>query len=284
MEESQNPKPFKPVDVRELMMEKNPSLGRLIPGFVYRMIHNIMRLDFMNNFMEKYGHLEGPAFVDAVVREFEVTSEVHGLENLPESGSYIFASNHPLGGFDSMLLMSVVHQRLGAFKFLVNDVLMKIPNLKSLFVPVNKHGGNSRDASRLLASTYESGEQILIFPSGYASRKIQGKVMDLPWQKHFVTKSVQYQRDVIPVFISGRNSNRFYRIAGLRKMLGIKWNLEMFLLPDETYRHRQKKVALYFGSPIPWQTFDRTKSQLEWANFVRSKVYELPNADFGHKK
>ncbi len=284
MEELQNQKPFKPVDVQELMMEKNPSLGQLIPRFVYRMIHNIMRLDFMNNFMEKHGHLEGSEFVDAVIREFEVSSEVFGLENIPVSGNYIFVSNHPLGGFDSILLMSVVHRRLGAFKFLVNDVLMKIPNLKSLFVPVNKHGGNSRESARMLASTYEAGGQILIFPSGYASRKIKGKVVDLPWQKHFVAKAVQYKRDVIPVFISGRNSNRFYRIAGLRKLLGISWNLEMFLLPDETYRHRRKKVALYFGTPIPWQTFDRSRSHLEWASQVRDLVYEFPKADFDHKK
>ncbi len=284
MEQSNNQKPFKPVDVRELMMEKNPSLGRLIPGFIYRMIHNIMRLDFMNNFMQNNGHLEGPEFVDAVVSEFEVTSEVFGQENIPTDGSYIFVSNHPLGGFDSMLLMSVVFNKLGAFKFLVNDVLMKIPNLSTLFVPVNKHGGNSRDSARLLAKTYESGTQILIFPSGYASRKIKGKVVDLPWQKHFVAKAVQYKRDVIPVFISGRNSNRFYRVAGLRKLLGIKWNLEMFLLPDETYRHRRKKVALYFGAPIPWQTFDRSRSQLEWASHVREMVYELPKADLSHKK
>lgn len=276
MEENEELKSFAPVDIRAVMKEKNPSLARFIPVFVYRLIHNIMRLDFMNNFMVKYGHLQGVDFVDAAITDFEVTEEVYGLENVPESGSYIFASNHPLGGFDSLLLMKHVSRRLGKFKFLVNDVLMTIPNLRSVFVPINKHGGNSRDAAALLAKTYESGEQILIFPSGYASRKIRGKIMDFTWQKHFIVKSVQYKRDVIPVFIGGRNSNRFYWVAKMRSLLNIKWNLEMFLLPDETYRHRKKKVQLYFGKPIPWNTFDKSKHQIEWASWVKDKVYELP--------
>jgi putative hemolysin len=267
---------FTPINIRELMKEKNPSLERFIPGFIFRLIHRIMRLDFMNNFMLTYGHLKGIGFVNAAITDFEVNEEIYGLENIPESGSFIFASNHPLGGFDALLLMKSVNRRLGNFKFLVNDILMKIPNLSEVFVPVNKHGGNTRDAAVLLAKTYESGEQILIFPSGYASRKIRGRIMDFDWNKHFITKSVQYKRDVIPVFIGGSNSSRFYWLAKIRTLLGIGWNLEMFLLPDETYRHRKKTVRLYFGKPIPWSTFDKSKNHPDWAAWVKMQAYDLP--------
>lgn len=147
--------------------------------------------------------------------------------------------------------MENVYKRLGAFRFLVNDVLMKIPPLRPLFVPVNHHGSNSREAARILQETYQTGQQILIFPSGLASRRVKGKVADLEWQKHFITKAVEFRRDVIPVFISGRNSNRFYWLAKWRTRLGIPWNLEMFLLPDETYRHRKKKSSSGSESPFP---------------------------------
>jgi putative hemolysin len=269
---------FKPINIRELMMEKNPSLGRMIPGFIYRLMHRIMRLDFMNDFMQKYGHLTGIDFVEASVKDFEITEKIYGLENIPKEGTFIFASNHPLGGFDSLLLMSNVYKQLGDFRFLVNDVLMKIPNLRPVFVPINKYGGNSRIAARMLEEAYQSGKQILIFPSGLASRRVKGKVVDLDWQKHFISKAVQYKRDVIPVYISGRNSGRFYWLAKARTMLGIKWNLEMFLLPDETYRHRKKTVSLYFGPPIPWATFDRSKSPNDWAAWVKVIVYRLPDS------
>jgi putative hemolysin len=279
MEEKEASVEFAPVDIRRLMHEKNPSLARLIPGFVYRLIHRIMRLDFMNKFMRINGHLMGIEFVDAVITDFGITEHIFGLDDIPERRSYIFASNHPLGGFDSLVLMKHVARRFGAFKFLVNDVLMTIPNLRPVFVPINKHGGNSKDTARLLASTYESGEQILIFPSGYASRMIKGNIVDLEWQKHFIVKSVQYKRDVVPVFISGRNSGRFYWLAKIRTFFRVGWNLEMFLLPDETYRHRNKRVQLYFGKPIPWETFDRSRTQQEWAAWVRDKVYALPDGE-----
>lgn len=271
-----SPSGFKPINIAEIFREKSPGLYRLIPGFVFRLIHRIMRLDFINGFITRYGHLNGMDFVTASVKDFEVTEEVFGAENIPASGSYIFAGNHPLGGFDSLLLMKNVYSRLGEFKFLVNDVLMNVPPLQPLFVPVNHHGSNSRETVRMLKETYLSGKQILIFPSGLASRKVRGKVVDLEWQKHFITKALEYKRDVIPVFISGRNSNRFYFVAKWRKFLGISWNLEMFLLPDETYHHRKQNIRLYFGKPVPYTTFNRSRSHLAWAEWVKERVYELP--------
>lgn len=166
---------FKPIDIKEIFREKSPGLYRLMPGFVFRLIHRVMRLDFINSFIVKYGHLEGMDFVTASVRDFEVTERVFGAENIPASGSFIFASNHPLGGFDSLLLMENVYKRLGDFRFLVNDVLMNVPPLQPLFVPVNHHGSNSRETARMLKETYVSGKQILIFPSGLASRRIRGR-------------------------------------------------------------------------------------------------------------
>lgn len=277
------PGEFKPIDIREIFREKNPSFARFIPGFVYRFIHRIMRLDFINSFIIKYGHLTGMDFVNAAVKDFEVTEEVFGADNIPTSGRFIFAGNHPLGGFDSMLLMENVYERLGEFKFMVNDVLMNIPPLKPLFVPVNHHGSNSRESLLFLNEIYESDQQILIFPSGLASRKIKGKVTDFQWQKHFITKSIEFKRDVIPVFTSGHNSNRFYFIAKWRTKLGISWNLEMFLLPDETYHHRKKNIQLYFGKPIPYTTFDKSRSHLQWAEFVKDRVYELPQVPVSEK-
>lgn len=148
-----------------------------------------------------------------------------------------------------------------------------------MFVPVNKHGNHSRETVKLLDETYRSNKQILIFPSGLASRKIKGKIVDLKWEKHFISKAIQYERDVIPVFISGKNSNRFYTTANLRKFFRIKWNLEMFFLPDEVMRHRNTDIHIYFGKPLSYKMFNKAKTHDEWANFVKSIVYSLPEND-----
>jgi 1-acyl-sn-glycerol-3-phosphate acyltransferase len=265
----------KPINVREVFKAKNPRLARVIPGFIYRFINSVMEIEFINNLIKRHGHHLGIEFINKVVEEFNVTIYIHGMENVPDSGRFIFASNHPLGGFDGMLLLKAVDEKLGKARFLTNDVLMNIPQLKPLFVPVNKHGGHSREAARVLSETYKSDAQILIFPAGLASRKIKGKIMDLEWKKHFISKAVSYNRDIIPVFVAGRNSNTFYRVARLRKLLRIKWNLEMFLLPGETVRHQNTDVFIYFGKPIPHTTFDSSKTHQEWAQWVKDKVYEL---------
>lgn len=273
--ETKENKAFKPINIRQIFKEKNPALAKVIPGFIYKYIDNTLHIDFFNDFISRNYHLEGIEFVNQTITEFNVKEHIFGVENIPEKGRFIFASNHPFGGFDALLLMRNVHKKLGELRFLANDILMSIPGLKPVFVPVNKHGSNSREMAEKLNEMYDSDIQIMIFPSGYASRKIKGKVIDLEWKKHFITKAIKHKRDVIPVFVGGQNSNRFYRVANWRKFLGLKWNIEMFYLPDELVKQKNADVYIYFGKPIPWQTFDNSKTHQEWAEWVKQATYQL---------
>jgi 1-acyl-sn-glycerol-3-phosphate acyltransferase len=263
------------VDIKKVFQEKNPKLARLIPGFIYRYLKRIIHEDFVNDFLEKHGTKQDLDFVEASIHDFGVTIEVQGEENLPEEGKYIFVSNHPLGGFDGLVIMKVLSRHYQSFKFLVNDILMNMKNLRGLFIPINKHGKQGYDSAKAMDATFHSDAQVLTFPAGLVSRKIKGQIVDLPWHKNFIVKAVQYQRDVIPIHMSGRNTNFFYRLANLRKFLGIKANIEMLYLADETYKHRNKHLVVKFGKPIPWQTFDKAKKPAEWAKWVKQKVYEL---------
>ncbi|MGQ7869669.1 1-acyl-sn-glycerol-3-phosphate acyltransferase [Sunxiuqinia sp. sy24] len=273
--DDQSPKKVKPIDIRKVFQEKNPKLAQLIPGFIYNYITRIMHIHDVNEILENYGELQGIEFVHQIVNHFDVKERVIGIENVPTEGRFIFAANHPLGGFDGLLLMSNVNKLLGEVRFLVNDILMNIPQLEGVFVPINKQGGHGRDIAKIVHEQYHSDAQILIFPSGYASRKIKGQITDMEWKKHFIQKAIQYQRDIIPVHVSGRNSNFFYRLANLRKWLRLKWNLEQFFLPDETFRHRGQKFTISFGKPIPWTSFDKGKKHKEWAKVVRDHVYSM---------
>ena len=265
---------IKPIDLKEIVLEKNPKLAGRIPGFVYGLLNRLLHIREVNEIIRKYGHLKGIPFIEAVFQYFDVTVEHYGEENFPTSGRFIFASNHPLGGFDGLMLIKVVADRMGKSLFLVRDELTKIPTLTDLFIPINKFGDQRRTAS-VINEAYNSESQILIFPSGLASRKIKGKITDLAWQKHFIQKSVEHQRDVVPVFISGRNSWFFYWLANFRKLIGIKLNIEMFLLPDELFKNRGKTFVINFGKPLAWNRFDRTRTQTEWAEEVKKVVYGL---------
>jgi putative hemolysin len=276
---SSESKPVQQIDIRKVFHEKSPGIARFLPGFVYRYLNSIFHLDWFNKFMEQHGDKDGMSFLKALFEEFNVKMTFVGEENLPENGRFLFVSNHPLGGFDGDMLIYMIRQHYPRVIVLVNDILMNLKNLAEFFVPINKHGGQARDNVRLLDETYRSDAQILSFPSGLVSRKIKGVVQDLEWQKSFIVKAVQYQRDVIPIHVSGHNTKRFYRVANFRKFFRIKWNLEMFFLPDESYKHRNKSFTFTIGKPIPYSTFDKSNKPIEWAALMRELCYRLPVED-----
>ncbi len=266
---------FKPIVLKELVAEKNPRLANRIPGFVYFLMNRLLHIREINQILSSHGNLMGIDFLAAVFDQFKVKFEFRGVENLPKEGRYIFASNHPLGGFDGMILLYGVDKFVGKSLFLVRDELTKIPQLKELFVPINKFG-DQRNSANQINHAYESENQILIFPSGMASRKIKGKITDLKWHKHFIQKSVEYHRDVIPVHIEGRNSWFFYWLANFRQRVGIKFNMEMFLLVDEMFKQKGRTFTITFGQPVSWTTFNQSKQPSDWAAEIRSIVYQLP--------
>ena len=266
---------IQPVDVKKVFYSKNPRLARLIPAFVFSYLKRIVHEDDINEFLAKHGQKLNLEFIDAAIEDFNVAITIEGEQNIPREGKYVFVANHPMGGFDGIVLMKIISGYYPEFRFLVNDILMNLKNIQDLFIPINKHGRLAYEAAAQIEKAFDSDIQILTFPSGYVSRKIRGQVMDLPWQKSFITKAVKYQRDVIPVHFSGHCSRFFYRLSNLRKFLGIKANIEMLYLADETYRHKNEKLTIKFGEPISWKTFDSRKKPVEWAKWVKEKVYAL---------
>ncbi len=263
------------IDVEGVLKEKNPQLAKRIPRFLIRYLKRIVHQEEINAFLQKNKELYGLSFINEVIKYMELKIVVNGFENIPDNGRFVFAANHPLGGLESIVLMKIVSSKYDDFTFVVNDILMSIKPLASLFVPINKHGSQSREALSLINEVYRSDRQILYFPAGLVSRKIKGKIVDLKWQKSFVVKSVEYKRDIIPVYIDGRNSEFFYRLAKLRKFFKIKANIEMLYLVDEMMKHKGKTITISFGEPISYSYFDKSKSPDKWAAYLHNLTYSL---------
>ncbi len=263
------------IDVEKVLRSKNPTLAKTIPPFIVNYLKKIVHQEDLNRFLRESGHLKNAELINAGLRFFDITYKVKGTENIPANGRNFFVSNHPLGGLDGLVFISELSKHFPVIKFPVNDILTNIENLSGIFLPINKHGLQDRAAARSIEESYSSNDQILYFPAGLCSRKKGGVIKDLQWHKSFISKAVQHKRDVIPAFFSGRNSNFFYNLARLRKLIGIKANIEMLYLADEMFKQKGKEIVLVFGKPIPWQTFDKSKTTPEWAEWVKSKSYEL---------
>lgn len=271
----------KTIDIDNILASKAGKKARFIPNFVRRWLKKIIHQDEINGFLWDARDKQGVEWLDAVLKFLDVTLEVRGAEHLPEpepNALYTFVSNHPLGGADGVAVGAVVGKHYdGKVKYLVNDLLMNLPNLAPLCIPINKTGAQGRQFPAMVEAGFSSDNHIIMFPAGLCSRKTNGVIHDLPWKKTFIVKSKQTQRNVIPIHFSGANSNRFYRIANITQRLGIKFNLAMLFLVDEMFRNRHKTFVITIGDPIPYTTFDKTRTPAQWAQWVEEKVYKLNN-------
>ncbi|KGF16801.1 glycerol acyltransferase [Prevotella sp. S7-1-8] len=268
----------KTIDIEKVLRSKMGSKVKYVPRFVISWLKRLAHEDEVNAFLWENRDKEGTPWLEACVKYLDMDVSIEGEENLPDKHDgklYTFVSNHPLGGQDGVCLGAIVGRRYdGKFRYLVNDLLMFLPGLRPVCIGINKTGRQARDFPRIVETGFRSDNHILMFPAGLNSRLVGGRIHDLPWKKTFVTKSVQYQRDVVPIYFSGHNSKRFYRIAKWQKMIGLKVNIAMLFLVDEMYKNRHKHFRVVVGKPIPWQTFDSGKKAVEWAKYVEDRVYE----------
>lgn len=264
------------IELEKVLAEKNPSLAKWLPRFVANYIKRIIHQDELNEIMYLHGDKHGLPFVRSGLDYLDTRVKTVGLENIPKDEGVILASNHPLGGLDGIAFMKAVGEVRDDIQFLVNDILMNIKNMEPLFIPVNKVGNNARAALKVIEETYAKDVAVLVFPAGLVSRRLPEGIGDLTWQKSFIARAKKYQKNIIPVHIDGKNSSWFYNLSRWRSKLGIKANLEMFYLADEMFKQRGKTITITFGEPVSWQSFDKSKSLIEWAEYMRALTYALP--------
>ena len=269
----------KTIDINEILKGKMGAKAKYVPAPVVSWLKKIAHQDEVNKFLWDSRELTGTPWLEECVRYLDMTLEFEGEENLPSKDDgklYTFVSNHPLGGIDGVALGSIIGRKYDSrFRYLVNDLLMNLPGLAPLCIPINKTGSQSRNFPAMVETGFQSDCHMLMFPAGLCSRKINGEIRDLPWKKTFLSKSIEYKRDIVPIHFSGQNSNFFYRLANFSDRHIKKVNIAMLFLVDEMYKNVHKTFKVSFGKPIPWQTFDKSKSPMEWVKLVYDRVYEL---------
>ena len=268
-------------DIRAILKSKAPNAH--VPNFVIRYLERIVHVKQMNAFLRVHTTERDYDFIRLVLdEELGCTASIDGIENIPtDDKPVIFVSNHPLGGLDGMIIAQMIHENRKSIgerplKVIVNELLMYMEPINGLWAPVNKMGRLTREQAAAQQQMWESGVDVLTFPAGACSRlqRIDGhwQVRDLEWKKNFIQRAREYKRDIVPIRFEGRNSRFFYILALIRKWLHIKLNIEMLYLVDEMYGAHGKHFKVHVLPPIPYTTFDTSKTPQEWAQEVKLKV------------
>lgn len=260
----------KTIDLDKVLAAKNIKA----PRGVVRLLNRLLHVEEINRCLYLYRDKKGVEFAEAVLNYLGINVEVQNQERIPANGNPIIVANHPLGGPDGMALIAAVGKVRSDIKFPVNDFLLHIKPMESIFVAVDKVHGNRATAAGI-NEVFASDNALLYFPAGLCSRRIKGKIVDLEWKPTIVKKAILHHRDIIPIRIEAHNRRRFYTLANLRKHLGIKFNFEMALLPSEMFAQRGKTFRMIVGESVPWQTFDSSKTSKEWAAEIKLKIEKL---------
>ncbi|HIW97141.1 MAG TPA: acyltransferase [Candidatus Tidjanibacter gallistercoris] len=266
---------MKEIDVYKVIESKNPKLARRVPHFVVNYLRRTIHEREVNEILTKFGDLEGIEFVRAALGCMNVRYHSVGMERLDPKGRYVFASNHPFGGLDGLMLADEVVRRFGDVRVVVNDLLMHLEPIRGLFVPVNKHGRQNGAGVEAFNDAFASDLPIVTFPAGLCSRRRRGVVRDLEWKPNFVKKAAAYDRDVVPVYFDGQLSDFFYRLSNIRTSLGIGVNIEMLYLVDEMFRQAGSDFEMTIGAPIPSASLLEGRTPRQAADYVRRAVYAL---------
>lgn len=269
----------KTIDIDGILKSRMGKNAKFVPRILVSWLRHIVHEDEVNRFLWTHRDVEGTPWLEACVRYLDMTLKIEGSENLPDKQDgkfYTFVSNHPLGGADGVALGTIIGRHYdGKFRYLVNDLLLNLPGLRPVCIGINKTGAQGRNFPAMVEEGFRSNCHILMFPAGLCSRKINGRIHDIAWKKTFISKSVEYHRDVVPIHFGGQNSEKFYRIAKICSDLHLKFNFAMLFLVDEMYKNVHKSFRVAIGKPIPWQTFDKSRTPVEWARYVENIVYEL---------
>lgn len=264
------------VDISATLNSRASKYAKFIPGFMVKWLEHTICQDELNGILERTSGKRGAEFCHAVLDDLDIKYNVIGGDNLPDNRRVVIVSNHPLGALDGITLIDWVSKIYGpGVKFIVNDLLMAVKPLDNVFLPINKHGKQSRKSSSNIEEVFAGNDPIIIFPAGLVSRKRDEGIRDLKWQKMFINKAVQYHRDIIPVYFDGKNSPFFYNFAKLRTRVGLKFNIEMIYLPREIFRSRHARFTIVAGKPIPYNRFKGGHNAAIEAKAMKRIVYDL---------
>ncbi len=263
------------IDIESIVRAK---AGRRLPKWICRIAKKIICLDRINYIITKYGEdNKGIAFAEKVLEELDIETSIKGEDNIPTDRPLVFASNHPLGALEALAIGKHLNRLFeGRIYFITNEILTYIAPLRDIFIPVAV-GAQTQERSKIEAveKLFVSDKHIVMFPSGSVSRRIEGKVQDLPWRKMFVTKARLHHRTIVPIYCSGQSSEFFLHFSRLRQRLGIKVNIELIFFPREMFKYKGKKIDITVGKPIDSASLTSDKSDYRHAQDIRKIVYDL---------
>ena len=264
------PKTPPPIRFSELLRRGAPDYARRMGRFGLAAFSLLVGQRLMDRGWPMVEHSSPAAFLSSTVEHLRYQVKLEGEENLPATGDFVIAANHPTGGPEGIILLWLLVTRYGDAVLPANRVLTELPGIAPLIQPVDVFE-NGRRRLRKPEEFLRAGAPVLFFPAGLTARVRGGRLREYPWQRGFVRVAASGRRPVVPVRVESSPSPLFRGVAALRRLFGVRVNVEMFLLFREFLR-RGRRIRLRVGPPIDVQT---ENDDLKSAGAIARKIQRL---------
>ncbi len=268
---------------RSLHLQKFGAAGTSLTKAMMR----LLRIDQLNIMYDKHCHLEGLAFVDAILSALNITVDISDvdLKRLPKSGPFIVVSNHPLGGVDGLIMLKIMLTHHPESKIMANYLLEMIEPLKPYICAVNPFETNKNTKSSLSGirqafSHLDKSLPLGIFPAGEVStlqHKMVWQIEDKPWDISAIKFIKKAKVPVVPMYFHARNSDLFYIVSAMNQYL------RTAKLPSEVFNSADKKITIRIGKLIPVSYQNNITDISIYSDIIRTKCYHLGHV-FRRKK
>ena len=188
----------------------------------------------------------------------------------------VMVANHPYGIGDGIAFLSLAEQLGRPFRVIINNDLMKVPEIRPYSLPISFEEtkeavalnlATRKEAVRLL----KEGVTIVIFPAGgvATARKGLGRAEDLPW-KMFTARLIQAANaSVIPVYFDGQNGRLFHLVSQF------SLTLRTSLLIREFQRLYGRQIRAWVGRTMPWDDLSKIADRKVLLETVQTAVFSL---------
>ena len=277
--------PYHPLDLKELAQHFLPKGYKFIPKFLYKKFNKLLHIDEFNYFFNKTHYGTGQQFLDEVCDYLDLHLDLSGpgvdeMLKLKEQ-PVMFASNHPLGGPEGLVIFKYIHRNWPRARILIQSFMKFIRPFSEVCV------FNKKDVDSLQKAVDEN-RPLYYYPAGYCSRKLSnGEIFDYDWKSSFVRIAKKNNMPIVIMHTHGHLSKRTLRITQIRKFFGIKFSVETMYLPDELFMMRGSTLKITCGHVIDPKVLTDDIHPREWAARLRQYCFELrdnPDAVFDPSK
>lgn len=247
-----------------------------MPGLA-SLLMEIMKINDVNELVQKAQHLEGLAFIDKVLQILGIKVEFNekDLKNIPKQGAFIAVANHPYGGIEGLILIKLLCTVRPETKLMANFILKKIPNLSEFFIAVNpfeniEHSSSISGIKNTL-TLLSNGTPIGIFPAGEVStyKLKQQKVTDKMWHPVVGKLISKAKVPVVPVYFNGNNGLLFNLLSLIHP------TLRTAKLPSELFNKNGDTIQVRIGKTLSFEEISYNTHTQSILSFLRAKTYAL---------